>query len=172
MGQTEYMMGGQTPSPSNLPESIDDLQDLSTVFMQRWAVRDLKRAGDISKRAMVLLDFIVSDILRERGVWRRARKFTGSPFESEMNRPLAQGLTAVTVADQMGVRSAGAGNGRLPPNVGKPVLLTFERLLNKIKHRNQTLTNFRIESGRHIFVVCPEEPSTGAAEGKGEFDVG
>ena len=80
------------------------------------------------------------------------------------------GIAGVTLEDQLRVVEVGPGNARLPTNVGTPVTLTLHRLMNKIKHRNSQLTNFRIEAQRHIFLICPEN-SDGTPEGISEFDV-
>jgi hypothetical protein len=170
MGHTEFLVGLNQTSPSSLPVSIDDLQDTSTVFMQRWKSRDFGRAGDISQHAMILLDFIVSEFLRERGDRLGKKTYAGSVFEAEMTRNAGRGVTGVTAREQTDMVALGPGNGRIPAGVGTPVDLTLERLLNKIKHRNHRLINFRIESGRHIFLICPEK-SNGKPEGISEFDV-
>ncbi len=66
MGYTHFLIGQNAPVPSSLPDAIKDLEDASTVFMIRWREGEMQRAGEVSKKAMVLLDFIVNELLREK----------------------------------------------------------------------------------------------------------
>jgi hypothetical protein len=170
LGSIEFLVGQNTPQPSSLPQAIADLEDTSTLFVARWNSNDFNRAAQVSKTAMALLDFIVNEFLREKTGRKGNGSYTGTTFEREMSFIIGNGVTDVTLADQVAMADAGPGYGRLPLNVGSPVDLSLERLLNKVKHRNKSLMNFRIANGRHIFVVCPEHTS-GGAEGISEFDV-
>lgn len=170
MGFTEFLVGQNAASPSSLPDAIDDLEDASTIFVQRWQKGDMVRAGEISKRAMELLDFIANEILREKVERKGASTYTGSPFEIAMSVPSGTGVTNVSGQDHLNVVQSGPGAGALPVS-GMRLLLNLDRLLNKIKHRKRTLANFRLESGRHIFVICTDQ-TQGGAEGIYEFDVG
>ncbi len=80
------------------------------------------------------------------------------------------GITNCNHQQQMQMVSAGPGNGRIETGPEVPSDLTLDRLLNKIKHRNPHLLNFRIENDRHIFLICPDR-TAGGAEGIYEFDV-
>jgi len=119
---------------------------------------------------MVLLDFISNELLREKVKRNGSGAYANSRFASKMGVSCGAGVTNATLADQMAVVGAGAGQGQLPARLGPPVPLTLDRLLNKIKHRNPELMNFRVQGDRHIFIVCPEH-THGGAEGVYEFDV-
>lgn len=170
MGHTEFLVGSNAPKPSDLPKSIDDLEDSSTIFISRWHQRDLNRAGEVSRRAMELLDFIANELLREKVERKGHGTYTQSAFEAEMDGLCGSGVTGVTLADQQSMVGAGPGLGALPGHLGAVVPLSLDRLLNKIKHRNRGLVNFRIDQNRHIFLICPEH-TNGGAEGIYEFDV-
>jgi len=170
MGFTEYLTGLNSPIPSNLPRSIADLEDSSVLFVRNWQRSDYGRAGKVSEQAMIHLDFVANEFLREKVQRLGQGSYQGSSFATEMNAACGSGVTGVTFAEQLEMVSSGPGNARVPMNVGTPVNLTLDRLLNKIKHRNRQLINFRIDAGRHIFLICPEH-SSGGAEGIYEFDV-
>jgi hypothetical protein len=169
LGFTEFLVGQNAPIPSSLPDAIADLEDASTIFIARWQQRDMTRAGDVSKRAMELLDFIANEMLREKVERKGASSYSGSAFEAAMSVLAADGVTNVTEQDQIDVVTAGPGLGALP--LGKArVQIDLDRLLNKIKHRKRKLANFRMQNGRHVFVICPDK-TEGGAEGIYEFDV-
>lgn len=169
MGFTEFLVGQNAESPSNLPDAIASLEDTATLFLQRWQQPDMERAGQISQRAMELLDFISNEFLRERVERKGAGVYSGSQFEGAMSMSCGIGVTNVTEQDHLNVVSAGPGFGALPAT-GTRLQIDLDRLLNKIKHRRRTLANFRLENGRHIFVICPDK-TNGGAEGVYEFDV-
>ena len=87
-----------------------------------------------------------------------------------MNTVCGKGVSGISLSDQKAMVASGPGAGVIAPHLGTCTSLTLDRLLNKIKHRNPRLMNFRIEHGRHIFLICPELTS-GGAEGIYEFDI-
>jgi hypothetical protein len=170
MGYTEFLVGQNIPAPSSLPKAIEDLEDTSTVFMNRWRKGEFQRAGDVSKGAMVLLDFIANEFLREKVKRKGLGTYLNSKFASQMSIPCGIGVTGASLADQQKMVQAGPGKGQLPTNLGTPKTLEFSQLLNKVKHRSPYLMNFRIDNDQHIFVICPEDTG-GGAEGIYEFDL-
>ncbi|HWW46266.1 MAG TPA: hypothetical protein VNZ94_00305 [Xanthobacteraceae bacterium] len=169
MGYNAEFLIGQN-APSNLPDAIADLEDASIVFLDRWGKGDVQRAGDVSKKAMVLLDFIVNELLRECVERKGLGTYLNSQLATEMSVLCGIGVTGTSLADQQMMCQAGIGNGRVAAHLGSPEPITLAQLLNKVKHRNRHLINFRIDNDRHIFVICPEHTS-GGAEGIYEFDV-
>lgn len=170
MGYTEYLTGQNASAPSSLPGAIDDLEDTSHIFVRRWSEREFARAGDTSKQAMRLLDFIVNELLRQQVERKGLGTYAGSAFATALSVSCGRGTSGATLADQQKMVQFGAGAGTIPPSLGTPSVLDLGRMLNKIKHRNPYLMNFRIDAGRHIFVVCTEH-TAGGAEGIYEFDV-
>jgi hypothetical protein len=170
MGHAEFLVGRNAPAPSNLPVAIEDLEDASTVFLSRWRKGDLKRAGDISEDAMVLLDFIANELLREKVRRQGAGTYRDSQFANKMSVPCGIGVTGASLADQQLMVEAGPGNCQLPTHLGTLKELKLFQLLNKVKHRSPHLMNFRIDNDRHIFMICPDDTG-GGAEGIYEFDV-
>lgn len=170
MGYTEFLAGLHGATPSNLPTAIDDLEDASMVFLSRWNRGDLLRAGEVSKNAMTLFDFITNELLREMVDRKGSASYVGTPFEAEMSRPCGRGVTGATLADQQGVVQAGPGNGQLPMSLGLAPDPSLQQLLNKVKHRNPNLMNFRIDAEEHILVICTDQ-THGGSEGVYEFKV-
>jgi hypothetical protein len=170
VGYTEFLVGQNAATPSNLPKAITALEDASTIFADRWAKGNFQHAGDVSNNAMTLLNFITNELLRVEVARKGAGSYVGTPFSIEMARLHGLGVTNATINDHLATVQAGAGNGILPTHLGTPLSLKFNKLLNKVKHRNPNLMNFRFEGGKHIFVVCADHTS-GGAEGVYEFDV-
>jgi hypothetical protein len=170
MGYTEFLAGLNGATPSNLPTAIDDLEDASMIFLSRWNRGDILRAGEISKNAMTLFDFITNELLREMVERKGSGNYVGTRFETEMSRSCGRGVTGATLADQQGVVRAGPGNGKLPVSLDLVTGPSLQQLLNKVKHRNPNLMNFRIDTEEHIFVICTDH-TYGGPEGIYEFKV-
>lgn len=170
MGHTAFLIGPHGSAPSNLPEAIGNLEDASLVFMSRWNKGDLQRAGDVSKQAMPLFDFIANELLRVEVDRKGSKNYDGTSFATEMASSCGQGVTGATVADQLSMMQAGPGNGQLPGHLRPVSSLSLRQLLNKVKHRNPGLMNFRINAGEHIFVICADHTG-GGSEGVYEFIV-
>jgi hypothetical protein len=170
MGNTEFLVQSGLSKPSNLPEAISNLEDVSTLFMERWLQENYEHAGKASKEALQLFDFITNEMLREKVERKGAGTYQNSSFRHEMQKSCGCGVTNLNLQQQKAMVNAGPGNGRIETNLGNSAPLTLDRLLNKIKHRNSHLMNFRIENGRHIFLICPDH-TEGGAEGIYEFDV-
>lgn len=170
MGHTEFLVGSGSSAPSNLPDAIRDLEEASIIFMMRWRDNDHHRAGQITQKALQLFDFISNEILREKVERLGSGTYEGSAFQAAMKIFCGSGTTNVNLQQQQAMVQAGAGVGNIASSLGPKIELTLDRLLNKIKHRNRHLMNFRNENGRHIFLICPEY-TQGGAEGIYEFDV-
>ena len=170
MGHTEFLLGNDASRPSSLPEVINALGDLSVDFTAFWQSGNLQSAGNVSNRAMELFDFVSNELLREQVERRTLETYDGSAFNLAMNIVSARGVSGVTLDQQRVVLGTGPGTGALPAGLNV-VNIGLDRLLNKIKHRNPRLVNFRIQNDRHLFVICPER-TQGGPEGIYEFDVG
>ncbi|WP_157619583.1 hypothetical protein [Skermanella stibiiresistens] len=170
MGQTEFLTGisGTFPSVQN---AIEELQNLSTIFMNRWHRGQSQQAGNASEKAMVCFDHVVGEIMRARESRKYGGTYAGSPFEVEMIKPLGLIATNASLAEHQMVRMAGPGNGSLPSRSNGHASITLEKTLNKVKHRSKLYMNFRITNSRHIFVICPENTHDGSPESVIEFDV-
>lgn len=165
MGLEEFLVGSSGQTFSNIEEAIENLRDASSAFVSRIGDGNMARAGRISLRAFECFDHIVGELLRIRDDRKAAQTYSGTPFEQKMQVVAASEVAPVSTADQAAVTSVGPGFGRLPEG-RQPSLISLEKTLNKIKHRNRTFLNFRIESGHHKFIVCPNRPNSIV-----EFDV-
>lgn len=170
MGHTHFLVQSGVSQPSNLPNAISNLEDASTLFTTHWHQGNLERAGNVSSEALKIFDFLANEILRTKVERNGANIYLNRTFRTEMQKHCGSSVTNTSLQQQQSMVNSGPGNGRIAQNLGNPTPLTYDRLLNKIKHRSPSLMNFRIENGRHIFVFCSDH-TQGGAEGIYEFDV-
>ncbi len=169
MGHISYLAGPGSHGPQSIEESIYELENTSVLFREAWqrTPQDFIRASRVSGKAMEHLDHIVNEILRARDTRMSKGTYSGSPFKAELNVMRGLMSSPVTSVQQQAMINAGPGQGQLP---GQPVQITLEKLLNKIKHRHHKSANFRIQAGRHIFVINVDTPNR-TPDSIAEFDV-
>jgi hypothetical protein len=170
MGTTSYLTTGSTGGFGNLIQEIENLRDLSILFVRRWERKELDRAGKVSADAMKIFDYVVGELMRARDDQKSSGIYATSRLRVAMEKQTGLMAHPVTSAEQYEVGARGPGAGKLPMREGKPLEINLEKTLNKLKHRNGGIVNFRIESGRHIFVICPTRMG-GGADSIVEFDV-
>ncbi len=159
MGNISFLTGGGSGSPPTIGESIYQLENTSVLFLTAWLRTpiDFSRAARASQEGMLYLDHIVNEIMRTRDQMQSDGCYAGSPLEDQLNIARAFSVSPVTRVQQDALSALGAGNGMLP-SAGLP--LTMEKLLNKIKHRRVTSTNFRVgAAGEHFFLIGVDKPS-------------
>ncbi|MGE4339272.1 MAG: hypothetical protein AB7E55_25345 [Pigmentiphaga sp.] len=169
MGNISYLTGMPNNGPQSIDEALYELENTSVLFREAWqrVPADFTRAARVSANAMEHLDHIVNETLRARDTRMAKGTYSGSQLEAALNIMAGVMTSPVTVAQQQAMVAAGPGHGQTP---GRPVQITLERLLNKIKHRHHQSANFRIQSGRHIFVINVDKPNK-APDSIVEFDV-
>lgn len=169
MGHISYLTGAPNSGPQSIEESLYELENTSVLFRDAWqrVPPDFIRASRVSAKAMEHLDHVVNEILRARDTRMARGTYVGSQLEAELNVMRGQMSSPVTLAQQQAMIAAGPGNGNLP---GGAVQITLERLLNKVKHRHHQSANFRIQAGRHIFVINVDRPNK-TPDSIAEFDV-
>lgn len=166
MGTESFLVGASSLSFDNIEDAIEDLRDASVNFVDRFSRNEMKRAGEVSRKAFECFDHISNELLRIRDAKEKDGSYAGSAFEHSMNVDAGMMVQPVSLADQVAIATAGPGNGRLPVHLSTPVKIPLWRLLNKVKHRHRTNLNFRIDGGRHMFIVCCHKP-----DDISEFDV-
>lgn len=169
MGHISYLTGAPSSGPQSIEESLYELENTSVIFREAWqrVPPDFVRASRVSAKAMEHLDHVVNEILRARDTRMARGTYSGSQLEAQLNIMRGQMFSPVTVAQQQAMIAAGPGQGQLP---GSAIQITLERLLNKVKHRHHQLANFRIQAGRHIFVINVDKPNK-TPDSIAEFDV-
>lgn len=85
----------------------------------------MDRAGEVSQQAMILMDFISNELLREKVKRMGLGSYSGSPFATAMAAQCGIGVTGASLADQRAVVLAGPGLGQLPVHLGVPRSLTL-----------------------------------------------
>lgn len=159
MGNISFLTGSNQSSPQSIGESIYQLENTSVIFLSAWqrTTPDFQRAARASQEAMLHLDHIVNEIMRNRDQLQADGTYTGSKLESQLNISRAVSVSPVTRAEQDNLATQGPGNGALP-SAGS--FISMEKLLNKIKHRRTNSSNFRIgSSGEHIFIIGVDKPN-------------
>jgi len=169
MGHISFLTGKLNKSHQSIDEALYELENTSVIFREAWqrVPPDLTRAARVSANAMEHLDHIANEILRARDTRMAKGTYTSSQLEVELNIKRGLMISPVTAAQQQAMIDAGPGQGKLP---GQPNQITLERLLNIIKHRHHQSANFRIQSGRHIFVINIDKPNK-TPDSIAEFDV-
>lgn len=164
-----YLTIAPISGPQSIEESLYELENTSILFCEAWqrVPPDFVRASKVSAKAMKHLDHVVNEILRARDTRMARGTYSGSQLETELNIIRGQVFSPVTAVQQQAMIAAGPGNGQLP---GGGVQITLERLLNKVKHRHHQSSNFRIQDGRHIFVINVDK-SNKTPGSIAEFDV-
>ena len=171
MGYSEFLLGLPNARKPTLSEAINNLQDASSLFVSGYTNRDIDQAERATVVAMRAFDFIVGEIMRCRDQQKENGSYPNSYFEAAMNSLTGKMVAPVTRAEHQAVVTAGPGNGRLPSNLTPSIDISAEKVLNKIKHKHPGFANFRIQNGRHIFIICPDKPSGGGPDSVVEFDV-
>jgi hypothetical protein len=169
MGHFSYLTGMASNGTQSIDEALYELENTSVLFREAWQreLPDFTRAARVSANAMEHLDHVVNEILRARDTKQAKATYSGSPLETALNIMAGLMTSPVTAAQQQAMVAAGPGLGQTP---GQPVQITLERLLNKIKHRHHQSANFRIQLGRHIFVINVDKPNR-TPDSIVEFDV-
>ena len=170
MGNTSFLTGTSSSGLQSVDEAIFQLENSSLVFLSSWKriPADLQRAGRVSSEAMAHLDHIVNEILRARDTMRAQGLYAISPLKAQLDVKLGSMSSPVTHAQQQALIAAGPGNGLLP---GTKTTITFEKLLNKIKHRHHSTSNFRVDPcDRHILLINVNKPDQ-TPDSIVEFDV-
>lgn len=159
MGNISFLTRSNQSSPQSIGESIYQLENTSVVFLSAWqrATPDFQRAARASQEAMLHLDHIVNEIMRNRDQLQADGTYTGSQLECQLNISRAESVSPVTRAEQDNLANQGPGNGALSSASSS---ISMEKLLNKIKHRRTNSANFRVgTSGEHIFLIGVDKPN-------------
>jgi hypothetical protein len=169
MGNTEkpYKPGNQ-----NFREAVFGLQDASTLFVTAWAHQRHDQATRATNKAVDLVHIITGE--------NRLRVIRGENLGYDNPRvqaimESADNAQMLILNDPNQIANAWnttPGHGSLPEQYGQIQHITFERLLNKLRHRDPSRMNFRIEDGRHLWFICPYRHQTRDIEGIVKFDVG
>jgi hypothetical protein len=165
-----FLVGLSSPSPPSLPEIVTRLRDASALFCAGWLRQDFGQAQRASRQAMEAFDHICNAFLRARDDAIAHQTYTG-PLEQFMANKLGKLASPVTRAEQEA--NAGNqmtfGNAYLPVRFATPPGASFDVALNKVKHRADKYSNFRVTGGLHVLIVAGD--LRGRPDYLFEFDV-
>jgi hypothetical protein len=153
-GYIHYLVGLPSSSPSGLPRVIKQIQDTSTQFCTAWKAHNAPEAKKASFEAMQAFDYVCNVFLRARDDAKSQNRYDGD-LKQFMDSLFGQLVSSATLAE---LRSnAGAienlGKGCLPVRKTPPINPPFHSALNKIKHRDNAFSNFRISHNRHFLTL-------------------
>lgn len=148
-----FIIPPTTSTKGELEEDINELAELSKSFVDNWSRKNEKEALIVSQKALKLLENIINKILRLRDDYRE----NNHPNERNLNKALkasvGQLYEGVKKKDKDSFTESKPGESILPSGFG-PKVLTLEKALNKLKHRNVESMNFLIsEPSGHQLVV-------------------
>lgn len=160
---------GFSSKPNSLPDMIALLRNASALFRAAWSAGDEDQAARASQQAMKAFDHICNVFLRTRDDARG--HIPAADLFRYMQRDFGLLVSPVTRAEQQQNSShpANHGNGRLPGRSEPYKPAKLHAAFNKIKHRNDQYSNFRIEKDRHILTVAGDR--SGKPDYVFEFDV-
>ncbi len=149
---TNEFMDGDSAFTAMVQLAIVELETTSIAFQAAWlsTPQDLQKAREASSAAMKSLDQLIDKILHARNKQMAKNQYAGSQLQSELNRHCGVIVSNVTSQQQKELVASGPGNGVLSV-AGAPI--EFEALLVKMLYRQEQAGNFRIDNGRHIFLV-------------------
>ena len=168
MGHTEFLVIGNGRNFSNIEEAIEKLENWSMIFTRRWQSNQLEQAGKASEEAMIFFDHVIGELMRIRDSRKQNQNYANSDFAASMAAVAGRTKPNASQADVDSI-TAVSGNASLPVSTHIADLI-LEEALNKVKHRDPSAMNFRIEADRHVFVFCARSRS-GSLESIVEFDV-
>jgi hypothetical protein len=166
----QFLVGLSSPSPPSLPEVITRLRDASALFCSGWLRQDFGQAQRASRQAMEAFDHICNAFLRGRDDAIAHQIYTG-PLKQFMATKFGKLASSVTKAEQEAnaAKQTTLGNACLPARFAAPPGASFDVALNKVKHRTDKYSNFRVTGGRHILIVAGD--LRGRPDYLFEFDV-
>jgi hypothetical protein len=167
---SHFLVGPSSSSPESLPDVVTKLRDASALFCAAWNSQNFSQAQRASQDAMRAFDHICNSFLRARDDAKNHGTYSG-PLAQHMARKIGRLASPVTRAEQHSNAGhpANWGNGCLPARTSAPPKAKFDVALNKIKHRIDKHSNFRINGGRHFLMVAGDWK--GEPEYIFEFDV-
>ena len=151
---TEFLVDLTGKSPRNLKDSIRRVFNASAGFRQSWLSGEHQEAYETSQEAFEHLDYIQNELLRQRDVHKsNAAMWPTSLFYSALTASVGHMISGVTPADRMWFLNLSQGAGSMPAG-SAPTLLTLEKALNKLKHRDLVAINFSLPaSGGHTLYL-------------------
>jgi hypothetical protein len=167
----EFLVDPTGKSPRNLKDSIRRVLNASAGFRQSWLNGEQTEAFQTSQEAFEHLDYIQNELLRQRDVHKsNTASWPTSLFCSALTAPVGQLLNSVTPADRSWFLSLPQGQGAMPAG-STLTLLTLDKALNKLKHRDTIAFNFTLPSGGGHTLYLFTKAGMGQPDTLSEIDV-
>lgn len=152
---TEFLVCPSGKSPKNLKDSIRRIQNCSRGFRESWLSNDRDDALKTSEEAFEHLDYVQSEFLRQRDVHKMdAATWSSSPFKRQLDSHVGNFINDISDDDRDLFISQTIGSAHFPLRTITH-LLTLEKALNKLKHRDTVKINFSLPSpkGHKLYIL-------------------
>ena len=168
---TEFLVALNGKSPRNLKDSVRHVSNASAGFRASWLAGERAEALETSQEAFEHLDYIQNELLRQRDMHMdNASAWATSAFKTSLNSPVGRLLDNVSAADSAWFVNLVQGLGSMPTGCS-PGLLTLERALNKLKHRDTVALNFSLPANTGHVLYVLTKAGMGQPASLSEIDV-
>jgi len=150
----QFLVAPTGKSPRNLMDSIRRVANASAGFVQSWKAGEQQEAYETSQEAFEQLDYIQNELLRQRDVLKEDNtSWQTSPFKGVLATPVGRLHNNASASERTFFLSRPQGQGSMPTGT-TPVILSLEKALNKLKHRDTVALNFSIDAslGHMLYV--------------------
>ncbi|OTG93580.1 hypothetical protein B9T24_14000 [Acinetobacter sp. ANC 4654] len=139
---------------NTIEEAIKELEVASVSFHSFWQEENLDDCYKQSNIAFQKIDFIVNEVMRRRDDLKRSQSYENSSFKKCIQEKSGYIFLNASRAEMEKLSLITKGNAALPAPIRSIVIdeLEYEKLLNKIKHRNENQVDFRFDDQNHILV--------------------
>ena len=139
-------------SPQSLQDSVRRVRDASAGFSQSWLSGAHADALKTSQEAFTHLDFILSELIRQRDVQNRdSATWPTSPLKLALDASVGLIVEPLSSSDVTWFTHLPQGHAALPPTASA-IPVTLGKALNKLKHRHTTAVNFSLAP--HTLFAC------------------
>jgi len=168
---TGFLVALNGQSPRNLRDSIRCVGNASLGFIESWLSADVTSAEETSHEAFGHLDYIASELLRQRDVKRRqVATWAASPLKAALSAPVGRLMASVSPQDLTWLQAQQRGAGGFPSGI-VPTPLSLGTALTKLKHRDTVTVNFLVGSPRSHLLYTVTTPGMGQATSVAEVDI-
>lgn len=138
-----FLVNNSGSLPDSLPEAIRLLKNSSLGFCNSWLNEELSEAENTSEEAFGLFDHIQNELLRRKEDKKYENDWSSSPFKIILNESIGEIIKPASVTQKNEFYQLSNGEGKLPENsIVKD--LSLMDALNKLKHRDSLLVNFKV----------------------------
>ncbi|MDA0281584.1 MAG: hypothetical protein O3C29_14300 [Proteobacteria bacterium] len=151
----QFIVDPHGKAPQNLKDSILKIRNASAEFCSNWTEGRHHDAQIASDEAFKHFDYVQGELLRQRDFHKKNQAtWPSSAFKIALNKQVGIFLDNISTNDISGFKNYAYGEACMPANSNSQ-LLSLERALNKLKHRDTISVNFAMSpsSGHTLYVL-------------------